>query len=110
VIHFFSLFARRVANIYNLGDINYLTTGRGREVPFNGRLRYYCFSLSALILNLPVIGDVDDLKKCVPEELLIANLCITISNLSLDDPLLLYEDLKLRTPSIDIDYPMGLPA
>jgi hypothetical protein len=66
--------------------------------------------LSALRLNLPGVGDVDDLKKCAPEDLLIANLCITISNLSLDDPLLPYEDLKLRMPNIDVDCLMGLPA
>ena len=60
---FHCLFARRVANIYNLGDTNYSNTGRGREVPLNGRLRCYCFSLSALRLNLPAVDDVDDLKK-----------------------------------------------
>jgi len=68
------------------------------------------FPLSALKLNLLAVGDVDDLKTCAPEDLLIVNLCITISNLSLDDPLLPYEDLKLRIPSIDVDYFMGLPA
>ena len=66
--------------------------------------------MSALRLNLLGVGDVDDLKKSAPEDLLIANLCITISNLSLDDPLLPYEDLKLRMPNIDVDYLMGLPA
>ena len=79
-------------------------------MPINGRLHYYCFPLSVLRLNLPGVDDVDDLEKSAPEDLLIANLCITISNLSLDDPLLPYEDLKLRMPNIDVDYLMGLPA
>ena len=104
------MFARHVANIYNLADIHYSNTGRGREVPFNGTFRCYYFPLSALRLNPPTVGDVDDLKKCAPEDLLIANLCIAISDLSLDDPLLLYEDLKLLIPSIDVDFFMLLPA
>ena len=79
-------------------------------MPINGRLHYYCFPLSVLRLNLPGVDDVDDLEKSAPEDLLIANLCITISNLSLDDPLLPYEDLRLRIPNIDVDYLMGLPA
>ena len=66
--------------------------------------------LCLLRLNLPAIGDVDDLKKCAPEDLSIRNLCITISNLSLDNPLLPYEDLKLSMSYIDVDYLMGLPA
>jgi len=65
------------------------------------------FPLSALRLNLPAVGGT---KNCPREDLLIASLCITLSNLSLDDPLLPYADLKLRTSNIDVDYLMGLPA
>jgi len=50
------------------------------------------------------------MKKCTPEDLWITSLCVTLSNLSLDDLLLPYEDLKLHTPNIDVDYLMGLPA
>ena len=105
--------------IYNLGNINSNTLGLGleihkhhgqengdQELSFNGRLHYYCFPLSTLRRNLPAVGNVDGLKKCALEDLLTVNLCITMSTLSLDNPLLRFEDLNLRTPNIDVDYLM----
>ena len=69
----------------------------------------HSFSLLAVKLILPAIGDVD-LKRYAPEDLLVVSLCSAIANLSLDDPLLPYDDLKLSLPNIDVDHLMDLPA
>jgi len=83
---------------------------RDQEMPFNGGFHYYSLPLFALRLNSFSVADVNVMKKCSQEDLWIASLCTTLSNLSLDDPLLPYEDLKLHTSNIDVDYSMGLPA
>jgi len=85
--------------------------GANRDVEITpvGESSMSFFSLSAAKLNLLPIGNVDQ-KKYAPQDLLISNLCAAITNLSLNDPLLPYEDLKLSTPNIDVDYLMDLPA
>jgi len=83
---------------------------RDQEMPFNGGFHYYFLPLFSLRLNSIAVADVNDMEKCSREDFWIASLCTPISNLSLDDLLLPYEDLKLHTSKIDVDYFMGLPA
>ncbi|KIM37944.1 hypothetical protein M413DRAFT_30592 [Hebeloma cylindrosporum] len=55
-------------------------------------------------------GAVNDVKTHVLEASLVANLRSNVSHLTLDDPLLPDEDLKLFMPNVDTDHVMGVPS